>query len=286
KFNLGSANKNFTAVVIAQLVEEGKLSWDDPLSKFLPDFPDSASARQVLIKHLLSHSAGLGSYFNRKFMESSRTRYRTVDEMMTLARPDSLRFKPGSAFRYSNTGFLVLGKVIEVVEGRSYFDVVRDRIYKPLGMTATDAFQLDQVNPNLAVGYTRAPGPNGVELRNNIFEHVIRGGPAGGGYSNAPDMLRYAEALRTGKLIKRSTLDLMRSPKPELGAPRYGYGFALFDGPQVWGHGGDFPGIDFDLNQYGESGYTVIVMANYDRVNEPILRKMKDLLRGTGALAD
>ena len=286
KFNLGSANKNFTAVVIAQLVEEGKLSWDDPLSKFVPDFPDSASARKVLIKHLLSHSAGLGSYFNRTFMESSRARYRTVDEMMTLARPDSLRFEPGKRFQYSNTGYLVLGKVIEVVEGKSYFDVVRDRIYKPLGMTSTDSYQLDQVNPNLAVGYTRAPGANGMELRNNIFEHVIRGGPAGGGYSNAPDMLKYDEALRAGKLVKPETLALMRSPKPELGVKSYGYGFALFDGPTIWGHGGDFPGIDFDNNQYGESGYVLIVLANYDRVNGPILRKMKELLGGGPGLAE
>jgi CubicO group peptidase (beta-lactamase class C family) len=201
-----------------------------------------------------------------------------VDEMMTLARPDSLRFEPGKQFRYSNTGYLVLGKVIEVVEGRSYFDVVRDRIYKPLGMTSTDSYQLDQVNPNLAVGNTRAPGATGMELRNNIFEHVIRGGPAGGGYSNAADMLKYDEALRAGKLIKPETLALMRSPKPELGAKSYGYGFALFDGPEIWGHGGDFPGIDFDNNQYGDSGYVLIVLANYDRVNGPILRKMKGIL--------
>jgi CubicO group peptidase (beta-lactamase class C family) len=283
KFNLGSANKNFTAIVIGQLVQEGKLSWDDPLSKFIADFPDSASARKIQIKHLLSHTAGLGSYFNRRFLESSRARFRTVDEMMTLARPDTMRFEPGTRFRYSNTGYLVLGKVIEVVERRSYFDVVRDRIFRPLGMTSTDAYDLDRVNPNLAVGYTPISGTR--EFRNNIFEHVIRGGPAGGGYSNAPDLLKYAEALRTGKLITGSTLELMRSPKRELQAARYGYGFALFDAPDIWGHGGDFPGIDFDLHQFGDSGYTIILLANYDRVNDPILRKVIRMMRGSGAIA-
>lgn len=285
KFNLGSANKNFTAVVIAQLVEEGKLSWEDPLSKFIPDFPDSAAAKKIKIKHLLSHTAGLGPYFTRTFIESSRARWRTVDDMMKLARPDTMRWEPGTAYRYSNTGFLVLGKVIEIVEGRSYYDVVRDRIYKPLGMTSTDSYELDRVNPNLAVGYTKRAGPNGIEYRNNVFEHVIRGGPQGGGFSNASDMLKYAEALRTGKLIKRNTLELMRSPKPELKAPKYGYGFALFESPQIWGHGGGFPGIDFVLNQYGDSGYTLIVMGNYDDVSGPIARKVKAMLEASGAVA-
>jgi CubicO group peptidase (beta-lactamase class C family) len=114
---------------------------------------------------------------------------------------------------------------------------------------------------------------------------VIRGGPAGGGYSNAPDLLKYAEALRTGKLITRQTLQLMRVRKPELGAPRYGYGFALFDGPDIWGHGGDFPGIDFELQQFGDSGYTIILLANYDRVNDPILRKVIKMMQGSGAIA-
>lgn len=275
KFNLGSANKNFTAVVIGQLVEEGKLSWDDPLSKFLPDFPDSASARRIQLKHLLSHSAGLGSYFNQRFVESSRARWRTVDDMMQLARPDSLRFEPGTRFAYSNTGYLVLGKVIEVATGRDYFDVVRERIYRRTGMTDTDAFELDRVNRNLAVGYIPDYGPDGVTWRNNVFEHVIKGGPAGGGYSTAPDLLRYTEALRTGKLVSRATLDLMRSPKPELGAPIYGYGFALFDGPQYWGHGGDFEGIDADVEQFGTSGVTMIILANTHMVNDPIKRKVR-----------
>lgn len=285
KFNLGSANKNFTAVVIAQLVEEGKLSWDDPLSKFVPDFPDSASARKIRIKHLLAHTAGLGSYFNRTFVESSRTRWRTVDQMMTLARPDSLAFEPGTRFRYSNTGYLVLGKVIEAVTGRDYFDVVRERIYKRAGMTDSDCFELDHVIRNLAVGYIPEASPTGTVWKNNVFEHVIRGGPAGGGYATAPDLLRYTEALRNGTLVSRATLDLMRAPKPEIGAPAYGYGFVLFDGAQYWGHGGDFPGIDADIEQYGTSGYTLIVLANTHQVNDPIKRKVRRMMADGGMIA-
>lgn len=285
KFNLGSANKNFTAIVIGQLVEEGTLSWDDSLARFIPDFPDSVAARKIRIKHLLSHSAGLGSYFNRTYFESSRARWRTVDDLMRLARPDSMAFEPGTRFRYSNTGYLVLGKVIEVVTGRDYFDVVRERIYQRAGMTDSDAFELDRVNRNLAVGYIPSREGGEITWRNNVFEHVIRGGPAGGGYATAPDLLRYAEALRTGRLVSRATLDLMRSPKPELGAPIYGYGFALFEGAMYWGHGGDFPGIDADLEQYAASGYTLIVLANTHQVNDPIKRKVRRMLQDGGVLA-
>lgn len=285
RFNLGSANKNMTAVMIAQLVEEGKLSWDDPLSKFVPDFPDSASARKIRIKHLLTHTAGLGSYFNEKFQTGSREQWRTVDDFLALARPDSLQFEPGTRWSYSNTGMMVLGKVIEVVTGKDYFTNAQERIFDRVGMRSSGFYELDRVNRNLSTGYTKEYGPAGVVLRNNLFMHVVKGGPAGGGWSTAEDILAYSEALRSGKLVSRATFDLMRSPKPELHSPNYGYGTVLFEGPDIWGHGGDFPGIDFDWNGYGDSGYTLVVMANYDRVNDPIKRKVTRMLRASGAVA-
>ena len=181
KFNLGSMNKMFTAVAIAQLVEQGKLSFDDSLSKFLPDFPTKEAAEKIRIKHLLTHTSGLGSYFSKKFEESSRARFRTVDQMLELARDEKPEFEPGAKWSYSNTGFLVLGKVIEKVTGQGYFDYVREHVYRPAGMTGTDCYELDRVNPNLAVGYQKEYGKDGkATWRNNLFEHVIRGGPQGG----------------------------------------------------------------------------------------------------------
>lgn len=123
KFNLGSMNKMFTAVAIAQLVEKGKLSFEDPLSKFIPDFPDKESAEKIKIKHLLTHTAGLGGYFSEKWDKTSRTQFRTVDDMMNQVKADEkLLFEPGTRWQYSNTGMLVLGKVIEIVSGQSYYD--------------------------------------------------------------------------------------------------------------------------------------------------------------------
>ena len=155
KFNLGSMNKMFTAVAIAQLVERGKLSLDDPLAKFMPDFPSKDAAEKIKIKHLLSHTAGLGSYFNRKFQESSRELYRTVDEMLKLAQDEKMAFKPGTRWQYSNTGMLVLGKVIEKASGQDFFEYIRENIYKPAGMINSDCYELDHVNQNLAVGYEK-----------------------------------------------------------------------------------------------------------------------------------
>jgi CubicO group peptidase (beta-lactamase class C family) len=285
KFNLGSMNKTFTASIIGQLVEEGKIRWDDPLSRFLPDFPDSASAARVQIRHLLSHTAGLGSYFNQRYMESSRLRWRTVDDYMELARPDSLRFEPGTRYSYSNTGYLVLGKVIEVVTGQPYHEAVAARIYGRAGMTASNTFDVDQVVPGLAVSYSRLVTDSGLTWRNTLFEHVIRGGPAGGGFSTASDLLQYAEALRAGKIVSRRTLELMRTPRTDLGAERYGYGYVISAGPaypRYWGHGGDFEGVDADLMLFGDSGYVLIVLANEEMTNPSIIRLVQRMLAARG----
>ena len=284
KFNLGSMNKMFTAVTIAQLVEQGKLSYDDPLSKFIPDFPDSASARKILIKHLLTHTAGLGSYFNEEFQKSSRARFRSVDEMMQLAEDDSLAFEPGTRWSYSNTGMLVLGKVIEVVTEQDYFGYVRSHLFEPAGMINTDSYELDQVNANLAVGYQKEFRLDGTKrFRNNVFMHVIRGGPAGGGYSTAEDLVRFAEALESGKLVTPATVDLMTTSKPALNSPQYGYGFSIDSENNVVGHSGGFPGISSNLDIFRGTGYAAVVLSNYGGASRPIVEKIRTLVRSRAA---
>ncbi|HZG53950.1 MAG TPA: serine hydrolase domain-containing protein [Pyrinomonadaceae bacterium] len=279
KFNLGSMNKMFTAVAIAQLAERGKLSFEDPLAKFLPEFPSKEAAQKIKIKHLLTHTSGLGSYFNRKFMESSRARFRTVNEMMTLAEGETLAFEPGAKWAYSNTGMLVLGAVIEKATGQSYFDYVRENIYKPAGMTNTDAYELDLVTPNLAVGYQKEFNEDGtVRFRNNVFQHVIRGGPAGGGYSTVGDLLKFDTALRAGKLVGAEYVKQLLSAKPELNSPEYGYGFGVDTKNRIVGHSGGFAGISSNLDMFLDSGYTAIVMSNYGGGSQPVIRKLQELI--------
>jgi CubicO group peptidase (beta-lactamase class C family) len=284
KFNLGSMNKMFTGVAIAQLVEKGKISYDDSLSKFIPDFPNAEAAQKIKIKHLLSHTAGLGGYFSERYSRLSRDQIRTVDDMMKLAREDEkdISFEPGSRWRYSNTGMMVLGKVIEIASGQTYFDYVRENIYKPAGMTNTDCYELDKVNTNLAVGYDKQFTDEGIAWSNNVFSHVMRGGPQGGGYSTVEDLLKFDQALRSGKLVSTESLKTLTTPKPELKSPEYGYGFFASAGSPSTGHSGGFIGINSDLRMYFESGWTIAVMSNYSRGAGPVTNKMAELVASVG----
>jgi CubicO group peptidase (beta-lactamase class C family) len=274
KFNLGSMNKMFTSVAIAQLVEAGKLSYQDTLAKVLPEYPNKQVAETVTIHQLLTHTAGLGDFFDNPEFRPHRERYRNPRDYFPLFANNPLRFAPGSRFGYSNAGFIVLGAVVEKVSGESYFDYVRAHILRPAGMLNTDSYELTEVVPNLAVGYGRfEDDPMGIDpRRSNIAFLPWRGSPAGGGYSTAPDLLRFAEALRTNKLVNAQLTELITSPKtPMTGAPRpakYAYGFAIEEvsGKEIRGHsgGGSNSGINSSMEIFWDGSYTVIVLGNYD----------------------
>jgi CubicO group peptidase (beta-lactamase class C family) len=269
KFNLGSMNKMFTAVAVCQLAEQGKLAFTDPIGKHLTDYPNKPASEKVTIHHLLTHTSGIGDYFNDKFMEASRDRFRRIKDYFPLFVEKPLEFEPGARFRYSNAGFMVLGAIVERVSGKDYFDYVREHIYKPAGMVNTDAYELDRDTPNLAYGYTTEGLREGFEegpRRNNLFMHVIKGGPAGGGYSTVEDLLRFDIALRQNKLLSASQRDVLVSGKVDAMGAKYAYGFQTLtiNGKRIVGHGGGFPGINSQLDIYLDNGYTVAVMANYD----------------------
>jgi CubicO group peptidase (beta-lactamase class C family) len=149
KFNIGSVGKMFTAVAIAQLVQQGKLAFNDPIGKYVFGFPP-AIANKVTIHQLLTHTSGLGDVLrNRADVEKART----VSDLIELIVKAPLEFEPGTRFGYSNSGFVVLGAVVERLSGQSYYDYVREQIFKPAGMTNTDWHQPGQHLPNLARGY-------------------------------------------------------------------------------------------------------------------------------------
>jgi len=284
KFNLGSMNKMFTAVAMAQLAAQGRLSFEDTVGRFLPAGslrPEVLS--KVRIKHLLSHTSGLGSYFTDEWDRMSRARLRTVDDWVQLVKNDTLQFEPGTAWGYSNTGMLVAGKVIEIASGMEYFEYVRSRITRPAGMTNTDTYDLDRVTRNLAVGYDPIPGSNPTEYGNNIFMHVIRGGPAGGGYSTVDDLWRFAKTLRGGQLVSAEMVRMLTTAKPELHSPTYGYGFQVFEQGRLVGHSGGFPGICSQLDMDLQDDYVVVVLSNYSEGCGPMMEKARRLiLRGGG----
>ena len=291
KFNLGSMNKMFTAIAIAQLVEAGKLSFQDKVGKVLPDYPNKAVAEKVTVHQLLTHTSGLGSFFNDKYDAADKSRLRETKDFLPLFVDEPLKFEPGARWQYSNSGFIVLGAIIEKASGQNYFDYVREHIYKPAGMTNSDCYEIDRDPPNLAVGYTAVgPGEQRGDKRdwNNLFLHVVKGGPAGGGYSTVGDLWRFSQALQAHKLLSARSTQLVTTgkvqPQPENKDDRYAYGFSdeQVQGARIIGHGGGFPGINSQLDIYLGKGYTVAVMSNYDPPSaQRVARRIRTLLLPT-----
>lgn len=161
KFRFGSMGKMFTATAVMLLVQAGKIKLDDPISKYLPDYPNKEVAA-VTIYQLLTHTGGTGDVFSPEF-ESHRQELKTLNDYVALYGNRGVQFTPGSDWDYSNYGFILLGRIIEVTSGQSYYDYVRDHIFKPAGMNSTDNQPEDQLVPDLSVGYT-GPGGPGVHL--------------------------------------------------------------------------------------------------------------------------
>jgi CubicO group peptidase (beta-lactamase class C family) len=280
KFNLGSMNKMFTAVAIAQLAEKGKLSFEDRVGKYLPDYPNRDVREKVTLHHLLTHTSGLGSYWNKKFDER-RTSIKSVADYLALFADEPLLFEPGAKFEYSNSGFIVLGAIIEKVSGQNYYDYVREHIYKPAGMANTDAYEMTEKTPNLALGYEGLGGEAG--RKENTESRPNRGGPAGGGYSTAEDLLKFAAALRDNKLLGAKYTELVTTGKVNMGGGNmkyaYGFGEMRVNGKRGFGHNGGAPGIASSLSIFPETGYTVIVMTNYDPPNMmPVVRRLEQMV--------
>ena len=216
KFRIGSMNKMFTAVATLQLVEAGKLELDDTIGEHLPDYPNEDVASKVTVRHLLTHTGGTGDIFGPEF-ELNRSSLEELDDYVTLYGARGLRHEPGARHEYSNYGFILLGVLIEAVSGESYYDYVRDNVFRPAGMTSTDSLPESEDVPKRAVGYMK-PFSGGDYWTENHITLPVRGTSAGGGYSTVGDLMRFAEALESGELDLEG--DARRSDQPASGAVR------------------------------------------------------------------
>jgi CubicO group peptidase (beta-lactamase class C family) len=272
KFNIGSLGKMFTGVAIAQLVEKGLVSFDEVVGTYLTDYPNHEVARNVTIHQLLTHTSGLGTIFNKKFSES-RWKLRTVESLLPIFASDPLAFEPGTRWKYSNAAFVVLGRIIEVVTGLSYYSYVKKHIFDTSGMKNTDYYELDQDIPNTAYGYTfRKPFSTDMDYsrgrRNNLLELPVKGIPGGGEYSTALDMRAFCRALTGYTLLSPSMTETILSFKAETDKPylQYGYAFYLLqtEGHRVIGREGSYAGVSTMFHMYQDLPYTLIVLSNYD----------------------
>jgi len=263
RFRIGSMNKMFTAVAILQLVEAGKIQLNDPLGKYLTDYPNREVATKVTIHHLLTHTGGTGDFFGPDF-DAHRLELRTLQDYVKLYGKRGLEFAPGSRWEYSNYGFLLLGVVVEKVSGENYYDYVRDHVYRPAGMTSTDSLPEDQTVPGRSIGYTRMDSGT---WHPNTDTLPYRGTSAGGGYSTVGDLLKFANAVTHYKLLDAHYTELLTTGKVDAqGGFKYAYGFGdrTVGGVRSFGHGGGAPGMNGDLEIYPQSGYVVVVLANLD----------------------
>ena len=262
RFRLGSMNKMFTAVAVLSLVEAGKAALEDPLGKHLPDYPEPEVRSKVTLRHLLTHTGGTGDIFGPQFSEK-RLALRTHADYLALYGTRQLLFQPGAEWRYSNYGFVLLGAVIERVTGRSYYDYVRDRVYVPAGMTRTGSEPEETPVPERSIGYTKRG--SGETWVSNVNTLPYRGMAAGGGYSTTGDLLRFATALTSNRLLQAKFTALLTATKVAIPGGSYGLGFMEreFNGVRAVGHGGGAPGMNGELLIF-PSGYVVVALANMD----------------------
>jgi len=294
KFNLGSMNKMFTGVAVVQLEQQGKLSFDDRVGRYLPDYPNKDVRDKVTIHHLLTHTSGMGMFWNEFFTNARWAQVKTVKDYDDLANKNPLAFEPGARFLYSNCGPLVLGLIIEKITGMSYDDYVRKFITGPSGMKDTDCYDISDPIPNLAIGYTKMSlyGDRTDHWKNNLFLNPVKGGPAGGGYSTVEDLFRFAVALQALKLTDREHLSLLTTGKvisespTRSGEPRkdpndkYAYLFQekIVNGHRLFGHSGGAAGINSTLRVFSDSGYIVVILSNYDMGMMQLYPKIEALL--------
>ena len=258
RFNIGSVNKMFTAIAIGRLVDRGDLRFDAPIGRYLPDLKPAFA--KITIDELLDHTSGLGDYFrpeNQAVIEAART----ASDLLPLALASPPAFPPGSKRAYSNSGFIVLGAVIEKISGLTYAAFIHKEILDPVGMTDTrldssgGATPMSRMSPDGRLDKARpAPGPP-------------RASPAGGIFSTPSDLSRLLSAVFGGRLLSQATLAVLLTPRPDpAGGPgTFGYGFVIRDKPTLKiGIGGGAPGVNADVGYFPGSGWQVVALSNFD----------------------
>jgi CubicO group peptidase (beta-lactamase class C family) len=266
-YQLASITKQFTATAILMLVEEGKLGLDDKISKHLSNAPPAWS--EVTLHHLLNHTSGIKSYTSLPDFNKNPRKDYTHEELIGLISDLPLEFEPGARFRYNNSGYFLLGVIIENVTGQRYGDFLKQRIFQPLGMDQTRVNELSAIIPSRASGYASADG----RLSNGEYVSPTQPFAAGALVSTVLDMAKWDAALYMDKLLSRSSLDQMwTATKLNDGSTYpYGFGWALSETKthRYVEHGGGIPGFSTQITRFVDDGLTVVVLINQSGTANP-----------------
>lgn len=264
RYNLASAGKMFTSVAVLQQIAAGRLTLDTKVGEVLRDYPNRAFADTVTVRQLLMHAAGAGDVdlFGVE-NAANRARVRNVADMVALHHNRPPAFTPGSRQEYDNFGYVVLGRMVEVLSGEDYEAYVVRHIFAPAGMTHTGFVDCISRASDLAVGYVTLDG----RRQSNCLTQPTRGFPAGGAVSTARDMFLFTRALATGRLVPPALFaEATRIHRQFMGlgffTTDYGPGYLARD--FRWGHGGSSDGVCTDVRVFPATGETIVVLTNRD----------------------
>jgi D-alanyl-D-alanine carboxypeptidase len=264
-FRIGSITKQFTAVSILQLVAAGKLRLDDDVVQYVPDFPNQG--RRITIAQLLSHTSGIPNYTAQANFRSAPQRDLTLRQIFGLIKGRPFNFEPGTDWAYCNTGYVLLGAVIEKVSGQSYASYLQKHIIEPAGLTHTTYGFSPQGVPAQVPGYSRTYGGTWMAA---VDLNATQAYAAGALMSDVDDLLKWERALESGRIVRRDLLAQAQSPVRLTSgqwAPGYGFGWELtrVDGYAAAGHGGTISGFRSYELSIPETGLFVAILCNCDR---------------------
>ena len=266
-YQLGSISKQFTAAAIMRLVERGKVRLDDPLTKYLPDYP--TQGHTVLVRHLLHQTSGIKEFFTvRGFDElesGSPERYPRSD-LINLFKKEPFQFAPGERWAYSNSNYTLLGVIIEKASGMAYEQYLQEALFQPLGLSATHSCGTRPASGRFAKGYVLKDGSIGAAPPVNMNTAIGDGGLC----SSVLDLVKWERALVMGRAVSKSSYKRMIASEMVRRGYRPDYGFALslisLDGRRRLGHNGEITGFTGALAYYPEDDLTVAVLANRSQV--------------------
>lgn len=255
KFRLASINKIFTATAILQLIEQGEIKLEDKLHRYIDDFKDPKTA-DITIRHLLTHSSGWGAYWEHPEYLKNKFQLRSITDYMAFIKNIPLEFSPGKKRQYSNTGYVVLGAVIEKVSGMDYYEYMEKKVFQPAGMPHTSYPHMDEVISKMATNYTKynykgERTKEGYPYK-SIYFNSSRGVPAGGGVSTTGDLLNFCKAVADNTIVSKESEAFLRS---DIGAESSPTDFIF--------HNGGGQGQNTWMQHNVSSGYSVIVLSNY-----------------------
>jgi len=277
-FRLASISKQFTATAILLLERQGKLRLDDPITTYLPDYP--THGRLITITHLLTHTSGIKRYTSLdNFLSEIAKKDLSPEDLLAYFKDLPLEFEPGTRFLYNNSGYHLLGLIIEKVAAMSYEQFIQQHIFQPLGMNHSYYMHNSTIIPQRASGYEKtAQGYRQADYLNMMMVYA-----AGALGSTVEDMIRWDAALREERILDRAAQELMYTPVQLVDGhtEEYGFGFHVttYKGHRLVGHGGGIPGFHTFIARFIEDQAMIVVLANLSAIPvEKITRKVAQFL--------